>query len=138
MASNIVGDSGTSPNQNPSHAFASGGTYLVSLTVTDDDGAPDTYQTNVTVAAGDTTPPVISNVQSAKDKGTKFRITWTTNEPATSDVILTGYGEYNDPNLVTSHNRLFNGSKNVLYEYYVRSADAAGNTSVSGPYYHQN
>jgi PKD repeat protein len=46
------GDGGTSANQHPSHAYASPGTYSVSLTVTDDDGATGVVGKNVTVAAG--------------------------------------------------------------------------------------
>lgn len=43
------GDEGTSTEQNPSHTYAAGGTYSVSLTVTDDDGATDAWSENVTV-----------------------------------------------------------------------------------------
>lgn len=42
----------TSTAQNPSHAFPASGTYSVELTVTDDDGAPDTASQNVTVSDG--------------------------------------------------------------------------------------
>lgn len=50
------GDSSTSTVQNPSHTFAAGGTYSVSLQVTDNGGANSTSTQNVTVSAGNTPP----------------------------------------------------------------------------------
>jgi len=46
------GDGYTSAEQNPSHTYAEGGTYPVSLTVTDDDGATGTASQSVTVSSG--------------------------------------------------------------------------------------
>jgi subtilisin family serine protease len=87
----------------------------------------------------DTTPPLISNVRSSiinPKKGT-FSINWTTDEPATSVVILNGT-TYSDPTLVTNHTRTFQGRKRVTFTYSVRSIDAAGNVATAGPFTHRN
>ena len=87
---------------------------------------------------GDSTGPVITNVASAKTKGVKFAITWTTDEPATSEVTFTCCGTYTRSQLVTSHSYEFNGSKNVTYEFFVTSRDDSGNATTAGPFIHQN
>jgi hypothetical protein len=81
---------------------------------------------------------VIQDVSSAKLKGGKFSITWTTNELADSAVTFTGYGTYSNSSLVTSHSMSFNGTIGATYTYYVSSTDASGNTSTAGPFTHQN
>ncbi|WP_395683152.1 pre-peptidase C-terminal domain-containing protein [Dokdonella sp.] len=52
------GDGGTSTATNPSHTYAAGGTYSVSLTVTDNGGATNTKTTSVTVTSPTNVPPV--------------------------------------------------------------------------------
>ena len=89
---------------------------------------------------GDTTAPVISGVASARlntRQGT-FEIRWTTNEPATTVVIIGTTTFTGSPALVTSHRMTFTGTRGATYQYSVRSADAAGNTSTAGPFTHRN
>ena len=56
------GDGGTATSQNPSHTYAAGGTYTVTLTVTDNQGATDNVSHTVTVTAPPppTQPPVVN------------------------------------------------------------------------------
>ncbi|HET6545896.1 MAG TPA: pre-peptidase C-terminal domain-containing protein, partial [Rhodanobacteraceae bacterium] len=46
------GDGGSSSATNPSHTYASGGTYSVTLTVSDNDGGSDSKTQSVTVSSG--------------------------------------------------------------------------------------
>jgi subtilisin family serine protease len=55
------GDGRTSTAQNPSHTYAAGGTYSVSLTVTDDDGATGSISKSVSVTSGTTNQPPIAD-----------------------------------------------------------------------------
>jgi PKD repeat protein len=50
------GDGSNSSATNPSHTFASAGTYNVTLTVVDDDGANDSLTRQVTVSTGGSNP----------------------------------------------------------------------------------
>jgi len=96
----------------------------------------------------DTTAPTISAVGSSNITGNSARIAWTTNEVATSQVdygTTTSYGNTTtlDPTLVTAHSVTLTGLQpQKLYNFRVRSRDAAGNerigtnvtfTTLSGP-----
>src|SRR5439155_20304023 len=49
-SSDLFGDGATSTAQNPSHTYAAGGTYTVTLTVTDNQSATGTTSHTVTVS----------------------------------------------------------------------------------------
>jgi PKD repeat protein len=49
----VFGDEGSSTLQHPTHVYSSEGTYMVSLTVTDDDGATDTIAKEIIVEKDD-------------------------------------------------------------------------------------
>jgi hypothetical protein len=99
---------------------------------------------NVTVtvsnSTADVTAPVITNVTSRKTSNNgQFQITWTTNEASDSAVSLNNQSTWTtNSSLVTSHSISIKGSKGAQYTYYVRSKDAAGNTTIAGPFIHQN
>jgi hypothetical protein len=85
----------------------------------------------------DTSAPTISSIVASNVMPSSATISWTTSEPATSQVeygLTTAYGSLTtlDPQLVTSHTVQLSGlSGQTLYNYRVRSRDAAGNQRIS-------
>lgn len=81
----------------------------------------------------------ITNVASKKNgNGGSFKITWTTNRPADSEVTFTCCGTFTNSELVTDHSMTFRGQRGVEYEYSVTSTDADGNQATSEGHIHQN
>jgi hypothetical protein len=91
----------------------------------------------VTVSNADSTPPVITAVAAGSLSTTSATITWTTDEPATSQVnygTTTSYGASTtrDATLTTSHSQPITGlTPGTTYHYQVLSTDAAGNSAYS-------
>jgi phosphodiesterase/alkaline phosphatase D-like protein len=90
-----------------------------------------------TPAAPDTTAPQISDVESTSVIPTEATITWSTDEPASTQVEYgtdTSYGTTTplDTALVTSHSAELNGlTPETTYHYRVISVDAASNEAIS-------
>jgi hypothetical protein len=106
-------------------------TYHYRVKSTDAAGNTAT-STDRTFTTADTDPPVISAVS---DTGST--VSWTTDEPATSQVqygTTTAYGSSSTPDatLTTAHSQTLAGlAADTTYHYRVKSTDAAGNTSMS-------
>jgi chitodextrinase len=88
----------------------------------------------------DTQAPVISSVASMNITSTGATISWSTNEPADTQVEYgptTGYGTLTPLNasLVQNHSVAISGlSANTTYHYRVKSRDAAGNLAIGTDY----
>jgi PKD repeat protein len=75
------GDGGTSPAQNPSHTYASGGTYTVRLTVTDNRGATNSTSRNVSVTAPNRPPTVNAGPDETALTGLLYSLRATFSDP---------------------------------------------------------
>ncbi len=84
----------------------------------------------------DNTPPILSNIQVTPGE-TMATVTWTTNEPATSNVIYGQTPAYEigletDSALVTSHTISLTGLlSDTLHHYQVSSVDGSSNSASS-------
>lgn len=88
----------------------------------------------------DGTGPTITAVAATGVAATTATIGWVTSEPADSQLFFRRQGESTyqtaptDASLATTHAMLLQGlAPETTYDYYVRSADAAGNATTSTP-----
>jgi len=91
-----------------------------------------------TLSAPDTTPPVISAVSVSDITYDSATISWTTDEPSTSQVeygVTTSSLSPLNTTLVTNHTVILTDlSSDTTYNFKVRSNDASGNLAVSDEY----
>ncbi len=88
----------------------------------------------------DATAPQISQVAAGNVSATTAGVSWSTDEPASSQVFFRRQGETSyqataaDATLTTSHSVALVGLwPDTIYEFHVKSADAAGNSTTSTP-----
>ena len=109
------------------------------------DGEGNDILTNVIngqyhLVSSDVTPPSISNVASTNITQNQAVITWTTDEPSTSQVefgLTSRYGNFTllNNNLTTSHSVTLSGlSPNTTFHFRVRSKNLLKNEAVSKDY----
>lgn len=85
-----------------------------------------------TLGGADTTPPQISGIQVQRQSDTDATVTWTTDEPSTSQLrfsteAVAATASEPDLQLVTSHQVKLQTTSPLRGQIEVRSADAAGN-----------
>jgi len=120
--------------------LTAGTTYRYRVRAADAAGNLSAYSNIVsaTTTPSDTTPPTISSVAAGSITSSGATITWTTNEASDTQVeygTTTAYGNSTTLNttMVTSHSAALSGlSPSTLFNYRVKSRDAAGNLATSG------
>lgn len=132
----IAAASSPSPSPAPPPPPSSGGT--TSKTSSSGSRGSTSSSTGGTSSSRDTTAPKISNVTVSDVSADSVVISWTTSEPATSEVF---YGMDSKKQLVSSDSKLVTThrltvGKGLLvagtnYHYSVRSVDASGNAASS-------
>ncbi len=132
------GDSITSTEKNPSHTYSNGGTFSVSLTVTDDDGASSTANQNVSVAAPGI-PATPTDLKASVISKSQINLAWTDN--ATNETGF--YIERCKGSTCTNFSRIatvgvnvtsYSNTKltaNTTYRYRIAAYNAAGVSSYS-------
>jgi chitodextrinase len=120
--------------------LTAGTIYRYRVRATDAAGNLSGYSTPAhtsTLPPPDITAPTISNINQGTPTSNSVTITWTTNEPADTQVdygVTTSYGQSTTLNTTqsTSHSATLSGlSPGVTYNYRVKSRDVAGNLSAS-------
>jgi hypothetical protein len=120
-------------------------TYYYEIISKDINGNKAVFELNNTFTTlaqlpADTTPPVISEITSSVISDNSAIISWTTNEPSSSQVEYgktTSYGSTTalDEALVISHSVSLTGLNNYTsYHFKVKSKDATGNEVISENY----
>ena len=100
------------------------------------ESASGTYATSSVSVSVRNSPPIITSIATSSLAASTVTITWTTDEPATSQVnygTTTGYGSASSSAaLVTSHSITLTGlTASSTYDFQVESVDAESNTATS-------
>ena len=123
----------------PLSGLAANTTYHYRVKSKDASGNPAT-SADFTFTTTDLTAPVITAVQATAITQNSATITWTTNEPADTQVeygLSTSYGSTTTLNatLSTAHSQPLSGlAGGTTYHYRVKSKDASGNPAASADF----
>lgn len=119
------GDGGTSTLQNPTHVYASTGTYPVTLTVTDNGGLFNTVEKSVSVTAPEPGSIVLTARPTLVKNRMRVILTWV---PSTT--IVDVYRNYVRIATSVTNSYTDNLNKRGTYVYEVRNGNTRSNTQT--------
>jgi len=124
------GDSGTSTVQDPTHSYAANGTYTVTLTVTDNDGATDT--TTAPVVVSSPSEPVNDPPTAAFSSSTAgLTVTFADQSTDSDGSIASCSWDFGDGSASTERNPTHSYAGNGIYTVSLTVSDDDGATATA-------
>jgi VCBS repeat-containing protein len=123
------GDGNSSAEQSPTHTYAAGGDYYVTLTVTDDGGASDATSQQVTVTGPNQAPTANFSYISS---GLVVTFTDTSSDPDPADSIIAWSWDFGNGNSDNVQNPVFTYTVAGTYQVLLTVTDENGASDTFG------
>ena len=120
------GDGGSSTSQNPSHTYSSSGLYTVNLTVTDNNGASDTFSQSVTVIQSNQAP-----IADFSFNISGLNVNFTDTSSGNGDNFVNWFWDFGDGDVSTSANPNHTYSVPGAYSVSLTVTDSNGASDTS-------
>lgn len=120
------GDGGSSSQQNPIYGYLADGTYSVTLTVTDDDGASDSTSQNVIIDSTNVAP-ISSFTYTADD----LQVTFADGSSDSDGSVVSWSWDFNDGNTSTEQNPVNTYAAGGSYQVSLTVTDNQGASHLS-------
>ncbi|MFQ6052240.1 MAG: PKD domain-containing protein [Candidatus Hydrothermarchaeota archaeon] len=125
---------GTSTEQNPTYTYANAGSYEVTLTVTDDNGATDSVTKTVTVEAPPVNQPPIADFSwspTTPDEGQSVQFTDASTDPDGQSDIVGWSWDFGDGATSTMQNPTHTYTSEGSYTVTLTVTESDGDTSTA-------